>query len=57
MEQYHVTVNKSPFRPERHVGREGVYPHSFETSELDRGEWCTSLPGRFTPQAKRAGTH
>jgi hypothetical protein len=27
-----------------------VYIHEFLTSDLDGGEWSTSLPGRLTPR-------
>jgi len=27
------------------------------TSALDRGEWPTSRPGRFTPRGRAPGTH
>jgi hypothetical protein len=34
-----------------------VQRHAFLTSELDGGEWPTSLPGRFTPRESAPGTH
>ena len=32
----------------RHIGGVEVHIHSFLTMVLDRGEWSTSHPGRFT---------
>jgi hypothetical protein len=34
-----------------------VLTHVFLTSAVDGGEWSASLPGRFTPGERAAGTH